>query len=200
MIETLPSKVQFESFLVDSAEAPDPTEEALALELTEKLDLAGQRSLQQRTGTAIVPFREMTNEELIVYSLLCPQRSGLREFDMDPIPLRALELIDRALALGTSPIDGPSVPFFKRIQIWHPKRIQDDPLVVGCTGASDYERNRLYLIARWGACLLEWPDLVKAACTAQVARLTKPLEELTVAINSARAGTLPDELKSHLFY
>jgi len=111
----------------------------------EALGLDGQKKFipqgdAKEAGKGIVPFMKMTPEMFKVYKELFPDRTTVKSFNAEPIPLRALSMI--ALAQKEC--------YFKEIYIMH-KHGHPDPLVVGLElGGYDWNDNGWYLLAQWG--------------------------------------------------
>ena len=88
----------------------EATEEAI--ELIKKCKLKGQKQLittikEESTKTKVRnPYREMTKDEVEVYSILCPNYFDIDEYSVAPIPLRILQVISHARG------------YFKFIEIW----------------------------------------------------------------------------------
>jgi hypothetical protein len=166
-----------------AAETPEIAEEARAL--IEKLDLDGQRELSkpknETPGNARNPFRKMTAEEVFVYGQICPQKTSLREFKEEPIPVRVLQVAAYAKELDV----------FKELVIWHrtsPAVL--DPVLVGMM--VNPKRSWLdgdpFILARWGEVLEEFPALVKSALELWRAAVSEKLATAKSEIDSALAG------------
>lgn len=144
----------------DTEVAAEPIEIAEeAIRLIETLDLNGQTELiTKREGDkrgSRCPYRLLKAEEEIVYKLLCPLRKKVQEYGAASIPLRVLHVIEDAQQ------------YFKDLSIWYPSSLVKDPVLVARKKTSGFP-NPLYLLARWGEELDEWPSLVKKALKAFV--------------------------------
>lgn len=183
MIETLDSGVQFESF-ADTEVETDDREGALAL--INKLGLKGQKSLLSG-GRLLIPFREFTHEEFMVYRVLCPETTALPDYDLSPIPLRVLEVAEKAASLEV---------FNTPLQVWHPKQVTRDPVLVGTIGSSPYSRDyRRFMLCRWGAALDEWPALVrqfKERMAARLGSLRRDVERAIAEVNDGGPAAVDD--------
>lgn len=158
MIETLAGGVKFESF--EEAEAPtSPDESEQALALCNKLGLTKQCAMLKRTERPM-RFRRMTKDEFAVYRALCPEETLLQQYDLSPVPLRVLQIAELAGECG-----------LHRLTVWHPEVVTTDPVLVGFQDPRTYYDREIFILARWGAALDEWPALVKAAREVVVNRL-----------------------------
>ena len=122
---------------------------AESVALIERLELEGQKRLIANDGQQVVPYRRMTAEELFVYRMLLPQRIEVAKYESGPIPLRVLQVLAHARELG----------LFGRIEVWFPEEPREpDPLLAGIVG-----RNEAWLLARWGAELAPFAELLVRA-------------------------------------
>lgn len=114
-------------------------------ELLSQLDLPAQVKVQ----TLRWPILDVVARN--VYRALCPETTALKSYDLDPIPLRVLELA--ALAQ----------PEFAELTVWHPRTgAQTDPVLIARRQA-DWNAPE-YILARWGEVLEDFNTLkLKAA-------------------------------------
>lgn len=148
------------------------------------LALGGQRRFkivdepEQEAPTdakSIVPFRKMTTEMEKVFGEVCPEKDEVRNFNREPIPMKALEAI--ALAVKEK--------YFKKIEIWHSDK-DPDPIVVGFLPHANKDYTWMdggkYILAQWGPeiepyaktrerAIASWTERAKAAVKAEIARL-----------------------------
>lgn len=118
----------------------------------EELGLEGQKQLAKPDKSPI-PFPKMKSTEYRVYETLCPNKTEVKKYSSNTIPLRVLSLI--ALAQREE--------YFAGIEIWDDDT-KPDPIAVGFTDASAYaERKNYYIIARWGDELRSFVELRKMA-------------------------------------
>jgi len=152
--------MQIETFEIQTAssEASGLAIEGASLELIEKLGLEGQKSFTQviggETSVVVNPFRALEEREMLVYSTLCPQKSDIKSYKVDSIPLRILEIADKAMSTG----------LYHKLEVWYPKEARiDDPVLVGIiqekvfynssAPSAFYTNDKLHLLARWGKVL-----------------------------------------------
>jgi hypothetical protein len=143
--------MQIETYEIQLApsEASGLAMEGASLELIEKLGLVGQKNISKDGN--INPFRAMEQREMVVYGALCPEKCDIKKYAVDNIPLRILEIADRAMNTG----------LYARIEVWYPKEARiDDPVLVGVvqqkheySGGGTWTTDKLYLLARWGKML-----------------------------------------------
>lgn len=139
-------------------EHPECSDEAIAL--IKELGLEGQSDLISRAtddGLATrSPYREITKEEDFVYRTLLPARTLASSYKAEPIPLRVLQIMAHASALG----------IFHKFEIWHREGVATkDPVLVGYIKESDrsWADGTCYILARWGEVLEAFPVLLKKA-------------------------------------
>ncbi len=169
--------VEVETYEVEEqneTQAPEALE-AEALQLIDDLGLQGQKSLvikTPETGEAgeRIPYNKMTEDEQRTYKALCPVSVKAADYSAGIIPVRVLQAIAHARKL------------FDEVQVWHPRVYNPDPVLVGKLGQD------LFLLARWGATLLPFDKLRKAAresIAAQVkARATQQLAAAKEALSN----------------
>ena len=100
-------------------------------------------------NSATIPWRRMLHTEFVAYDLLLGSKCDATEYT-GLVPKRVADEIEVARASC----------HFKEILIWSEALHEvKDPIVVGYVG-SRYD-NRAHIIARWGAELIEMPELFK---------------------------------------
>lgn len=158
--------------------------DAAALELIEKLGLTGQQKIMNRETVTRVPYRVMEEQEFHVYKALCPRACKIEDYELDPIPVRVLQVAAHAKALD----------FFKRIEIWcpNPAVFKDDPLLVGIESRKNehgWANDHFYLLARWGRVLRPFEELIPLATEAmrkmRLGKLREIVSECEAAIRTA---------------
>jgi hypothetical protein len=174
--------MKVETYEVSEVTCENEHEETEAREIAEQLGLEGQKRVRNRDG--VMPYREITAEEAVVFKAICDKEVRLHEFDRSPIPLRVLQVA----AHGKD--------FFDEMVVWCPSSLADkDPILLG---KKKHPTNswvfNYFLLARWGDELDEWPALCRKAADKlrEVARgkLLKARDEAAAAL--ARL----DEIKS----
>src|SRR6266850_7022476 len=121
-----------------------PEVEAQAIELVESLGLKGQRRLIMGTGEKAERFQypEMTKVELAVYHEVFPSKTAIEEYDAGIIPVRIMQVAAHAKE------------YCDKVEVWHKKMRDPDPLLVGLKGTSEYSPNfKRFVLARWGDAL-----------------------------------------------
>lgn len=175
MIETLPDQTKFESF-EEPELVNEPLEQLECREaLVNKLQLKGQKEILKKKRV----FPLITREQAIVFRFFCPQDTKLSEYDLSPIPLRVLELADKAASQGIN-----------CLTVWHPAQVKTDPILVGSLTDSLYTLSNVVLIARWGSELEEWPALVSSFRTRAADAFDACLEEAKAKAKALRIGGL----------
>lgn len=167
-----------------SAEHPECTDEAR--NLMESLGLSGQLRLvsepEPGQSAAPFPYRKMTMEEGVVYGLLCPAMTDLKNYAETQVPLRVLQVAAHARE------------HFRSLMVLHPLGIEKDPVLIGCKGET-YQRDQWFILARWGEELDEWPVLVKKAAAKYMDRLVSDVDsglaKLTMLREAIKSG-LPE--------
>lgn len=163
--------VQVETFECQetAAEPIEACEEAIRL--AESLGLEGQlemtRPKSDDNQPTRSPYREMTQEEIFVYSVLCPEKVNASKYSRSPIPLRVLQVLSHAKSIG----------MFNTFEIWD-KASQEikDPVLVAFDKDSYAWNRKAFILARWGE-ELETPSvLLKRAITIVRERLTQEAE------------------------
>jgi len=124
-----------------------PEMESEAIELIETLGLTGQQELlkpvdEDSDVLTRIPYRVMTAEEKIVYSVLCPDFTMLDEYNESPIPLRVLQVAAHACDL------------MEEVEVWYNGSVLvKDPVLVGYQynfNAEPRYRAKAFILARWG--------------------------------------------------
>ena len=138
------SKIQVESFIPDefASDLEDPSTLESRQALINKLGLTGQKTT---AATAPMVFPVATFRQTVVIQALCPDHTPLVNYAAEPLPLRVLELADRA------------APHFPCLTVWHPENVRDDPFLIGT--AKNYHDTPKHLICRWGEHLKSWTEL-----------------------------------------
>jgi hypothetical protein len=90
--------------------------------LVAKLGLQGQTKIQAKDKSPI-PFLHMKTSMVNVFTLLCPRRVDIQDYDKTPIPVEILELA--ALSVKEN--------YFTRIEIWYDDKTPD-PACIGVLG------------------------------------------------------------------
>lgn len=189
---------------IGGSEASNMAADSAAIELIDRLGLAGQKKLMApETGTRN-PYRRMTRQEETVFTVLFPTRTKPTDFSMEIIPLRVLEALDRAKQTN----------LFIAFAIWHDAYGKDDPILIGHIGEpnpqswnADYFNDRgRFLIARWGKALLPFEKLVEMArekwCADRKAKCSKAISSAKSALETlqedAQAAFLTGDLPSSI--
>jgi len=140
---------------VDGTVSIEDSEAALAL--INQLGLEGQQRLQTPSDggktTERMPYRQMSKVELDVYQVICPSKVKLSDYSAGPIPLRVLQVAAHA--------DG----MFEELEVWSTSSpVVKDPILVGVrTGPGRSWDKRRFLLARWGAELAPFGELLTKA-------------------------------------
>jgi hypothetical protein len=182
--------------LVETYEVEEATSEAAAMaadseaaEIIAKLELTGQQKLLNPDTVTRFPYRKMTKQEGLVYAILCPVKSKLRDYSDGIIPVRVLQVAAHVSDLG----------FCNRVEVWHPESADiKDPVLVGVNGP-EYGDQELYILARWGAELPPFSELLTLATkmwrekrkTALAAIQGEIAAELSSGATSEKLGAMP---------
>lgn len=152
-------QIQVETFEMEDAyhgEASQAVADVESIALCEKLGLEGQLSISNKETQTRSPFKVMTKDEYVVYSLVCPEHVEVTRFKTEPIPLRVLQVLAYAKS-DECPIK------FDTLEIWSvSSAVIKDPLLVGKVKTGAYEYS-YYLLARWGEELEHFSELMKKA-------------------------------------
>lgn len=156
--------MNIETFEIEEHDDASPQVEAEAVELIKALKLEGQESLVVKE--AKVPLRiqypEMTEQELVVYEALFPTKTPVQKYSAGIMPVRVLQVVAHAQEQ------------FERVEVWHKKVRDPDPILVGWAGQQ--YRQKPYLLARWGEALQPFKALVDEARTVIRERWTSRLK------------------------
>lgn len=117
-------KTQVETFLIEETQALIYDNEQLDKwnNHVRDLGLTGQTKIVKGEKSPI-PFMHMKATTVNMFSVLCPRKVAVEEYDITPIPVEILDLI--ALSKRDE--------YFKRIEIWYDDK-NPDPLCVGILG------------------------------------------------------------------
>jgi len=158
---------------INGSEASTMAADSEAIELIEKMGLAGQRKLTNPETATRIPYRKMSALEQIVFGLHCPINTRLEEYSSGPIPLRVLQVAAHC----------KEHELYPRLEIWHPEDAKLDPVLVGRTKDNTWENADLFLLARWGEAWKDFAVLVVEAkaiwLAQQKAKFAKLRAEMT---------------------
>ncbi len=117
---------------------PEPAIEAEALELIEKLDLKGQKSLVQpeKDGDDDIRYKELTKGECAMFESMFDKKENVRDYRHMVMPIRVLQVAAHGKEL------------FTEVQVWYSDESPEFPFLVGLIGPS-YSTKKKYLLARW---------------------------------------------------
>lgn len=125
-----------------------PEVEAEALEMIERLGLDGQRKLvikpdgdDESATEERIPYPKMSASEVAVYSARFPVHDDVAAYNMGIMPIRVLQVVEHARRI------------FEKVQVWHDKVRDPDPVLVGKNG------NDTFLLARWGDALKQFAEI-----------------------------------------
>ena len=150
-----------------SSDATTMAADAESIALIEQLGLEGQKSLTNQETLTREPYREMTALEFYIWRSVCPETTKLQSYSLSPIPLRVLQVAAYAKELGV----------YQRLEVWHPRKVVDDPLLVGLKHGNEYTSKR-DLIARWGETLIPFETLIEQAKKNFTVELTAAIQEI----------------------
>lgn len=143
-----------------------------AVALIEKLELDGQRELIHPGRGYRTPYRKMTKEEAVVYGAIFEKKTNIAKYKDEPIPLRVLQVAAHAKSL------------FKELQVWHkPSADIKDPILVGVNGVEWASDREMFMLARWGDCLVPFAELAQVA--AKLLR-EKAMDDIKAIIETAK--------------
>lgn len=186
------TNMQVETYQIEAQTCDDANQamqDGLAMDMIERLGLAGQKKLlNAHTGTRMA-FKVMSKLEFNVFETLFPNKTKLKDFSSEVIPVKALAAIDKAVESGA----------FCRIEIWHSTEMPD-PVAVGMIGSphpqswdADYVNvTSRHLICRWADALLPFDTLITYA-RKKFMSSNKRLYNQQVAEYSAKLVALADE-------
>ena len=150
---------------------PDDCEGGLAL--VNKLGLTKQSEFY-KADRPMVPWVEATPEQVFVFRECCPIEEKLADYHAGPIPVRVLEVAEKAQESG----------FFtdkRGLCVWRPESLSDirrDPVLVGYRAGRTEWPPVCFILARWGDVLEEWPALLKKALASAGAKIRRVRAEL----------------------
>lgn len=153
-----------------------PEEEAKAVELIERLQLEGQRTLVRKDGATRFQYPEMTLEEKAVYQAVFPARTPVEKYSHGIIPVRVLQVVSHAKEFCTE------------VEVWHKVVRDPDPLLVGFIGERHKADRKTFILARWGDALKQFGELVKEARQIIRQRFVTQLEEAIATRQAKLAG------------
>ncbi len=165
-----------------------PEDAAECATLATKLGLKGQARFNAEPledGTAQrAPYREMTEEERVVYGLLLPARETVENYARGPIPLRVLQVLEHARSLG----------IYSGFKVWHDQS-GPDPILVGEIGYST-----THLLARWGESLEPFAQMRKHAVKKFKAAARLKLQKIARQVQADLEGLdhITDDLAADL--
>ena len=134
--------MEVETYEIESMQEVNQTTELSEewIKIVDSCALEGQKDLiKKKEGTeetSIIPFPELSEEQERIFAVLCPQRTDVKKFSRQPIPLRVLALV----SLCYDKI------YFPHFEVWSDK--ESDPVLIG-KSSNDWQAKK-YLIARWG--------------------------------------------------
>lgn len=175
------STIQVESFVPDefASDLEDPSTLESRQALINKLGLTGQKST---TTAEPMSFPVATLRQAAVIQALYPTSTALINYTAQSLPLRVLELADRASI------------HFGCLTVWHSEDSREGPFLIGT--AKSYYENPKYLICRWGTPLKSWSEL-EADYMKRVreifAKLTGRYEALATELKSRDAFIMPPD-------
>lgn len=165
---------------VETFECPEVASEPIeaceeAIRIAEELGLTGQLEMcRKREGDdrgTRCPYREMTDEELFTYKVLCPESVDASKYSASPIPLRVLQVFSHA----------KTIPQFKKFEIWDRVSMEiKDPVLVAFNGDRWSSSTKAFILARWGAELETFITLRQRAFDV----MRKRVEQLSHASNA----------------
>jgi len=164
-----------------AAEPVEASEEAIRL--MNELGFEGQKSLVSRSTVTDRdtrnPYPEMTQEQRVVYTALCPEQTPANRYARTAIPLRVLQVAAHAHSLN----------LFTEIYVWDKQDSAiKDPVLVAKV------RDKFFILARWGEELESWPVLVQRAIDAlrkqTMAKLLQIKETVTQRIAALEATSI----------
>ncbi len=159
-----------------NSEATTLAVDAEAVALIEQLGLEGQQSLTNKETLTREPYREMTKLEHFVWRSVAPETTEVSKYRLSPMPLRILQVIAYARSLD----------IYTRVEVWHPKVVKTDPLLVGVPRGQEYTYCR-HLIARWGNSLEPFEQALERAKGMFARQFTAKLEQFKREIEAVQA-------------
>lgn len=127
--------MKVETYEIEEMKA-EPQMEAEAVELIEKLNLGGQKSLVVDTGSGEtrIPYRETTKAERIVFEAVFPKCEKVEAYSAGIIPVRALQVLAHGREL------------FERVDVRYSEDGQE-AMIFGINGR--YSTEKWFSLARW---------------------------------------------------
>lgn len=123
--------------------------------LASELGLATQQDVEQQKCPVVYPILNQAMQRQL--KALCPSSLDISEYKRSTIPLEILEVYKFA----------KDNDMFESVKIWFDDK-QLDPLMIGYKWQNDQAKEKgyswqkdAYLIARWGDCAKEIPELLK---------------------------------------
>lgn len=157
--------MQVETFeCVETAAEPIEASEE-AIQIAKDLGLEGQAQLTCKTKSGHPtrsPYREITEEEDLVYRVLCPETKRIEKYSASPIPLRVLQIAAHAKQCF------PNAKLIVRDR--ESVAVKDPVLVCEIPSPSASWQTITYILARWGETLETFSVLRTRAI--QIARET----------------------------
>lgn len=172
----------------ESVDGTTPECEAGAIELIEKLELKGQKSLVCKDGEKRFPYPEMTRQELHVYGAIFPAHTKVEEYSAGIIPIRVLQVVSHAKG------------YCDAIEVWHKSVRDPDPLLVGQVDAKSphgHPIRKSYMLARWGDALKQFSELVVEAREIVRGQFRSTLQE-GIAKRQAELAAVDETVEKHL--
>lgn len=156
-----------------------------AVSIIDELGLTGQRNFIAKPGdkmTTRAPYRTMTEEEIGVYSTLCPDQIEIERYNGSPMPLRVLQIAAHAKQ---------TIPGLK-LEVWDKKQMfVKDPVLVGKIGGSRWSSDyKVYILARWGSELEAFAILRDKAIASIRERLRDEAKSLLSMIDTVSSENL----------
>jgi len=162
---------------INSSEASTMAADGAAIELIEKLGLAGQQTLlNPETGTRF-QYPRLTKLQTLIFKTCFPAATKIDQFKHELIPLRVLQVAAFCR-------DFPQTAY---LEIWHSEIPKQDPILVG---RKERWNNEEYLLARWGDSLPTFDELIvkarpilEAKYKANVNKLRNKLAEMESSLS-----------------
>lgn len=155
-----------------------------AVSIIDELGLTGQRDFIAKPGdkmTTRAPYRVMTQDEIGVYSTLCPDEVEIKRYNGSPIPLRVLQVAAHAMQV----IPGLTIEVWDKTQA-----VVKDPVLVGKVGDRWSANYKVYILARWGAELEAFSILRNKAVAMIRDRLRDEAKTLLATLDNATVDNL----------
>lgn len=145
-----------------------------ALELCRKMGLDQQLSMADTTSDTRFPYPKMTTQEALIYGILCPVKTPLEKYNASIIPLRVLQVAAFCR----------EHPLVKRMEIWHPAVVRNDPVLVAWDSAY---AGQSFILARWGNVLEPLEKLIEMARPLLLAEKRSKFAEIKSDVAAAEA-------------